>query len=78
MIYDIAIIGGGISGLYCAYQLSSRYKIIILERNNYLGGWIFTNTKYYYETGATRFTSSYFPLFRLIKELNLKVELLPT
>ena len=37
-IYDYIIIGGGISGLYAGYKLSSKYKTLILEKNNYLGG----------------------------------------
>jgi len=37
-IYDYIIIGGGISGLYAGYKLSNKYNILILEKNNYLGG----------------------------------------
>ncbi len=37
MIYDIAIIGGGISGLYCALKLSFSHKVILFEKNDYLG-----------------------------------------
>jgi protoporphyrinogen oxidase len=37
-IYDYIIIGGGISGLYAAYILSKKFKILVLEKNNFLGG----------------------------------------
>ena len=37
-IYDYIIIGGGIAGLYSAYKLSNKYKVLVLEKENYLGG----------------------------------------
>ena len=47
-MYDIIISGGGISGLYCAYKLllnNPYYKILLIEKNNYLGGRIKTFKK---------------------------------
>jgi len=38
MIYDYVIIGGGLAGVYCAYKLSSRYKILLIEKESQLGG----------------------------------------
>lgn len=38
MIYDYIIIGGGIAGLYAAYKLSDKHKVLLLEKNKYLGG----------------------------------------
>ena len=42
MIYDYIIIGGGISGLYSAYLLNNllnkEYNVLVLEKNNYIGG----------------------------------------
>jgi len=39
MIYDVAIIGGGISGLTTAYDLHCRgYKVNVLERQQQIGG----------------------------------------
>ena len=41
MDYDFIIIGGGIAGVYCAYKLllsSSKYKILLLEKESQLGG----------------------------------------
>ena len=38
--FDVAIIGGGFSGLNLAYRLSKDYKkeVILLEKENFLGG----------------------------------------
>ena len=38
MIYDYIIIGGGISGMYSAYLLNKDYKVLVLEKNDYIGG----------------------------------------
>ena len=41
MKYDICIIGAGIAGLYCARELSRKYrdmKICILEKYEFIGG----------------------------------------
>ena len=35
--YDIVIIGGGISGLYTAYRLQDKFKILLIEKNGYIG-----------------------------------------
>ena len=81
MIYDIIILGGGISGLYSAYKLLQKdktLKILILEKNNYLGGRMKTYQKtingitYYQEEGAWRFNSNHKLLLKLIHELGLK------
>lgn len=37
IIYDYIIIGAGISGLYSAYLLNKK-KILVLEKNDYIGG----------------------------------------
>ena len=34
----IAVIGSGISGISAAYILSSKYKIHLFEKNDYVGG----------------------------------------
>lgn len=38
MIYDYVIIGGGLAGTYCAYKLSSKYRILLIEKESKLGG----------------------------------------
>lgn len=81
MLYDIIIIGGGISGLYSAYNLLKKkplLKILILERNNYLGGRIKTfnkkinNHHYIWEEGAGRLNDNHTLFIELIDNLNLK------
>lgn len=37
-IYDFAIIGGGVSGLYANYKLSGKHKCILLEKNEDVSG----------------------------------------
>ncbi len=83
MIYDIIIIGGGISGLYSAYKLSKKYpsyKIIILEKRNNIGGRIYTyNDKYMHvEAGAGRFSTKHTRLIKLLEELGLKQKIKKT
>ena len=80
MIYDIVIIGGGISGLYTAYNLKKKYpdkKVLILEKNNRFGGRIYTfkkhlnNTNYYLDLGAMRIGYHHKLMIKLIKNLKL-------
>jgi protoporphyrinogen oxidase len=57
---NIAIIGGGISGLYTAYKLYKKYdknniKITIFEKNDYLGGRIHTINKKNNHVNKTEF-----------------------
>lgn len=79
MIYDIIIVGSGISGLNTAYQLlkEKSLSILILEKNDYLGGRIKTerykinNHTYQFEEGAGRFNKNHKLLLNLLKELDL-------
>ena len=85
MIYDYIIIGGGISGLYLFYKLKKTnkdLKILLFEKNNYLGGRIKTNylkfksKNYIFEEGAGRLNNYHKKFLRLIKELNLEDQLI--
>lgn len=70
-MYDILIIGGGISGLYCALKLSRKYKLLLLDERNYLGGRIHTHRRPQYEIGATRYHNKHKHLCVLIDKYKL-------
>ena len=76
--YDIIIIGGGIAGLYTQYKLLQKkhgIKILLIEKNNRMGGRIYTyktNIKgknYSMEAGAGRFNDNHKLLIKLITDL---------
>lgn len=69
-MYDISIIGAGISGLYCATNLKD-FNIILFESDR-VGGRIWTHQNPQYEIGAGRFNRSHKILWSLIKKYNLE------
>ena len=81
---NIAIIGGGISGLSCALILSKKFNITLYESNNYLGGHAKTISNplisetnkekiYNYDVGFLVYNDKNYPYFsRLIKELGVQ------
>ena len=78
MIFDIIIIGGGISGLYNYSQLVDKNKkIILLEKNDYYGGRIFqiedniNSQNYSFSAGAARFNLNHKHVIELLKNYNL-------
>lgn len=80
MSFDIIVIGGGISGLYTTYNLLKKYphiNIAIIEKENYLGGRVYTDTSHdmTIEAGAGRFSGSHILLMNLIHELGLSSKL---
>ena len=77
MIYDIIILGGGIAGLYTAYKLnkcSPHLKILLLEKENYLGGRVFTvhQGDMNVEAGAGRFADNHKYLMELLHLFSFK------
>lgn len=81
---DIAIIGGGIAGVYLAYRLSIQRpscSIILLEKNRRLGGRIQTikesKKRFQYEAGAGRISSRHDRLQALLSELHMTKHLWP-
>lgn len=75
------IIGGGISGLYAAYELSKNNdasKIAIYEKTPRLGGRIYTRKNgLTYDIGAGRFAYNHKYIVKLISELKLSDKILP-
>lgn len=79
--YDIVIVGGGIAGLYSAYQIVNKFpkiKILICEKWCDLGGRIQTKhvstesgEKFDFEAGAGRFHTKQLRIVKLINELGL-------
>jgi monoamine oxidase len=81
-MYDIIIVGGGISGLYCCYNIlkyNPKLKVCIIEKTGRWGGRIYTKYKdgLSFESGAGRFHSSHKNLMNLINEFKLNNKLFP-
>jgi monoamine oxidase len=70
MSYDVAIIGGGITGLYCALKLS-HLKVILFEANDYFGGRLKTNDTPHFEIGGGRFNEDDKLLCELLHKFNM-------
>ena len=79
MLYDFIIVGGGISGLYAAYELKKKgFKVIILEKNAVTGG-TWNSVQYKtstYELGPNTILSNSEELIDLIEDLKMEDELL--
>ena len=85
-IYDLVIIGGGLSGLYLLNKLlkeNNQLRICLLECSNRLGGRINTirfkdksiksnQINIQYESGGARFSNKHENLIKLLKHLNLE------
>lgn len=75
----IAVIGGGISGIYCAHKLSPENDVTLYEANGYLGGHTDTHCIHVNEnvcsvdTGFIVFNEQNYPLFQaFLNELGVK------
>ena len=75
--YDIIILGGGIAGIYTAYQfvknpIFSQKRILLLEKTKRLGGRVYSVNPYknhpedIIEGGAGRFSQNHILLNKLI------------
>lgn len=77
-MYDLIIVGGGISGLYLYYKLiHSGKKIILLEKNKNLGGRIYQHEenvsghRYSFPAGAARFNEKHKLVIQLLRDFDL-------
>jgi monoamine oxidase len=82
MIYDYIVLGGGISGLYCAHLLLKKFpraSVLILEKYGVVGGRVHTYVDKYMsvEAGAGRFNMAHTLLMELIEELGLSKKIYP-
>jgi len=72
-MYDIIIFGGGLSGLTLAHELiKKKFKILIVEKNNELGGMVRSDTKktlYPSEHSWRGYAPFYKNTFQLMKEI---------
>lgn len=80
MMYDYAIIGGGVAGLYANYLLTKKkHKCIVLEKNSSVSGRVrehdFHGTKL--KCGAGIIVPENKSLVKLLKKLGMKVEFSP-
>jgi monoamine oxidase len=82
MFYDYIIIGGGIGGVYTAYQIHRRSpesRVLLLEKENYLGGRVETyrDEVMQVEAGAGRFSGKHRWFMKLLEDLKLKHKVSP-
>lgn len=75
---SVVVVGGGLAGLACAYELSQRgFSVTLLERSPQLGGKIASwpiqvgNETFMMEHGFHGFFPQYYNLNSLVKELNI-------
>lgn len=81
-MFDVAILGGGIAGLYTAYRILSAHPethLLLLEKSASLGGRIETHTDRWMsvEAGAGRFAKHHRRLLGLIDEMGLSKHVIP-
>ena len=81
-MYDIIVVGGGIAGLYTAYNLSLLYPkktIKIMEKSDTLGGRVHTykDRNFQVEAGAGRISAKNKSVLKLLEKLNLTDKLVP-
>jgi predicted NAD/FAD-dependent oxidoreductase len=83
LFYDIIVVGGGIAGIYQAWQRLKRepdLSLLLLEADARIGGRVFTFHNRHYpgvEFGAGRFHKKHVRLMALIRELGLAEKIVP-
>lgn len=74
--YDAIIVGAGLAGLSCAYELSSRgKKVLLVEKQAYAGGRTssFIDNSMQVESGLHRYIGYYSALPKLLKKCGVKI-----
>ena len=81
LIYDYVIVGGGMTGLYCAHKLIQKYgsskSIALYDSRTYFGGRLLTHYDPQYEIGGARFHDGHTYLNELVNYYNMKKFELP-
>lgn len=78
-IYDVAVIGGGVTGLTAAYRLSKeKLKVLVLEKEKELGGALrsYKINNYYIEESYHHIFEDSFDFINLLKELDIDTRLI--
>ncbi|PKQ65438.1 hypothetical protein BZG02_00070 [Labilibaculum filiforme] len=81
-VYDMIVVGAGISGLSLAYQVAQKGKqVLVLESDNRIGGCLNTHyhdkNDFWVEMGAHTFYASYTNLIALIQASGLEASIEP-
>ncbi|GAB7140275.1 FAD-dependent oxidoreductase [Deferribacterales bacterium RsTz2092] len=81
-IYDVAVVGGGLSGITFAHTVAKHgLEVLLLEKRDVLGGCVHTinpyKDNYFAELGAHTIYSSYAAIIRLINACKLQGEIIP-
>lgn len=74
--YDVIVVGAGLAGLSCAYELSAKGKrVIVIEKNKYAGGRTasFNDNGMAVESGLHRYIGYYSALPKLLKKCGVKI-----
>lgn len=74
--YDVIVVGAGLAGLSCAYELTQKGKrVLILEAHPYAGGRTssFVDRDIKVESGLHRYIGYYSALPRLLKKCGVKI-----
>lgn len=74
--YDAIVVGAGLAGLSCAYELTSNgKKVLMLEKNGYPGGRTasFMDDDMQVESGLHRYIGYYTHLPKLLKECGVRI-----
>lgn len=79
--YDVIIVGAGLAGLSCAYELSAKgKKVLVLEAHSYAGGRTssFCDKGMKVESGLHRYIGYYSALPKLLKKCGVDIDKLVT
>ncbi|MCH5321572.1 MAG: FAD-dependent oxidoreductase [Eubacterium sp.] len=74
--YDVIVVGAGLAGLSCAYELSEKgKKVLVIEAQSYAGGRTssFDDNGMQVESGLHRYIGYYSALPRLLKKCGVKI-----